>query len=143
MQGNTRSEMNVAMSKEWCRSGIWNHIRSVDIRNQVSMSKRIALLKKGRKLIKEDVYTLNARTTLDFEDKIEELFEETKLSSETAVLVIDGSAYYDIEDDCGNWLRILCEFGDLLIIPAGKLHRLTTTTENFVKMRRFFKADKN
>ncbi|VBB28539.1 unnamed protein product [Acanthocheilonema viteae] len=107
------------------------------------MSKRIALLKKGRKLTKEDVYTLNARITVDFEDKIEELFEETELSSEIAILIIEGSAYYDVEDNCGNWLRILCEYGDLLIIPAGKLYRFTTTTENFVKMRRFFKADKH
>ncbi|KAL3994382.1 ARD/ARD' family protein [Acanthocheilonema viteae] len=113
------------------------------VTHQVSMSKRIALLKKGRKLTKEDVYTLNARITVDFEDKIEELFEETELSSEIAILIIEGSAYYDVEDNCGNWLRILCEYGDLLIIPAGKLYRFTTTTENFVKMRRFFKADKH
>ncbi|EFO21143.2 hypothetical protein LOAG_07346 [Loa loa] len=115
----------------------------VDTTDQISMSKRIALLKKGRKLTKEDIYTLNARTTPDFEDKIEELFEEIELSNEIALLIMEGSAYYDVEDGCGNWLRILCEYGDLLIIPAGKLHRFTTTTENFVKMRRFFKADKH
>ncbi|VIO93117.1 Uncharacterized protein BM_BM17477 [Brugia malayi] len=114
----------------------------VDTEDQVSMSKRIALLKKGRKLTKEDVYTLNARSITDFDDKIEELYEETQLNNEMAVFVIEGSAYYDVEDECDNWLRILCEYGDLLIIPAGKLHRFTTTTENFVKMRRFFKADK-
>lgn len=115
---------------------------NVDTEDQVSMSKRIALLKKGRKLTKEDVYTLNARSITDFDDKIEELYEETQLNNEMAVFVIEGSAYYDVEDECDNWLRILCEYGDLLIIPAGKLHRFTTTTENFVKMRRFFKADK-
>ncbi|VDN91185.1 unnamed protein product [Brugia pahangi] len=60
---------------------------------------------------------------------IEELYEETQLNNEMAVFVIEGSAYYDVEDECDNWLRILCEYGDLLIIPAGKLHRFTTTTE--------------
>ncbi|CAG9532051.1 unnamed protein product [Cercopithifilaria johnstoni] len=114
---------------------------SVDTKDKISMSERIALLAKERNLTKQDIYTLNAQTTVDFEDKIEKLFEEAKLSSEIAVLIIEGSAYYDIEDNYGKWLRILCEFDDLLIIPAGKLHRFTTTTENFVKMRRFFKAD--
>uniref|UniRef100_A0A915Q2C0 Uncharacterized protein n=1 Tax=Setaria digitata TaxID=48799 RepID=A0A915Q2C0_9BILA len=98
------------------------------------MSKRIALLKMGRNLTKEDVYTLNGRTTADFEDKIEELFEETELSTETARLIIEGSAYYDVEDDSGNWLRILCEYGDLLIIPAGKLHRTSSKCADFSKM---------
>uniref|UniRef100_A0A0R3RKD5 Cupin domain-containing protein n=1 Tax=Elaeophora elaphi TaxID=1147741 RepID=A0A0R3RKD5_9BILA len=105
------------------------------------MSKRIALLKKGRKLTKEDVYTLSPKAIADFDDKIEELFEATEQSSEIALLIIDGSAYYDVEDNCNNWIRILCESGDLLIIPAGKAYRFTTTTENFVKIRRFFKAD--
>ncbi|VDK58125.1 unnamed protein product [Gongylonema pulchrum] len=59
--------------------------------------------------------------------QIEELFEESELSSETARFIIEGSAYYDIEDDSGKWLRILCEYGDLLILPAGRLHRFTTT----------------
>ena len=59
--------------------------------------------------------------------QIEELFEETELPTEQARMIIEGAAYYDIEDDNGQWLRILCEYGDLLILPAGKLHRFTTT----------------
>lgn len=64
---------------------------------------------------------------LGIHTQIEELFEESELSSESARFIIDGSAYYDIEDDSGKWLRILCEYGDLLILPAGRLHRFTTT----------------
>lgn len=39
------------------------------------MSKRIALLKMERNLTKEDTYTLDAETTVDFEDKVN-IFEE-------------------------------------------------------------------
>ncbi|VDM98301.1 unnamed protein product [Thelazia callipaeda] len=103
----------------------------IDTTNQVAMSKRIALLKLERNLTKEDTYTLDAENTIEFKDKIEELFEESELSDETARLIIEGSAYYDIEDGSGNWVRILCEYGDLLILPAGKHYRFTTTPEVF------------
>lgn len=113
----------------------------IDTMDQVAMSKRIALLKMERNLTKEDTYTLDAETTVDFDEKIEELFEESELPTEQARMIIEGDAYYDIEDNNGHWLRVLCEYGDLLIIPAGKLHRFTTTPKNFVRMRRFFKDD--
>lgn len=49
-------------------------------------------------------------------------------------MIIDGSAYYDIEDDSGAWLRVLCEYGDLIILPAGRLLRFTTTPKVFFKL---------
>lgn len=39
------------------------------------MSKRIALLKMERNLTKEDTYTLDAKTTVDFQDKVDILYE--------------------------------------------------------------------
>uniref|UniRef100_A0A915B4R7 ARD n=1 Tax=Parascaris univalens TaxID=6257 RepID=A0A915B4R7_PARUN len=113
----------------------------IDTMDQIGMSKRIALLKMERNLTKEDTYTLDAETTVDFEDKLEELFEESELDCEQARMILDGAAYYDIEDFTGRWVRILCEFGDLIVLPAGRLHRFTTTPKNFVKMRRFFKEE--
>ncbi|VDN60639.1 unnamed protein product [Dracunculus medinensis] len=113
----------------------------IDTLDQISMSKRIALLKMERNLTKEDTYTLDAQSTVDFVEKLEELFEETELACEQARLIIEGSAYYDIEDENGKWLRILCEFGDLIILPPGRPFRFTTTPKNFVKMRRFFKEE--
>lgn len=29
-------------------------------------------------------------------------------------MVIEGSAYYDVEATDGSWIRILCEYGDLM-----------------------------
>lgn len=49
-------------------------------------------------------------------------------------MIIDGSAYYDIEDGSGAWLRVLCEYGDLIILPAGRLLRFTTTPKVFFKL---------
>uniref|UniRef100_A0A914YZI7 ARD n=1 Tax=Panagrolaimus superbus TaxID=310955 RepID=A0A914YZI7_9BILA len=112
----------------------------LDLDDPLSASKRIAVLKLDRNLKKEDTYTLDAQSTLDFEEKLLELFEEIE-GDEQARLVTEGAAYYDVEGFDGSWVRILCEYGDLLIIPKGRPHRMTTTSKNFVKVRRFYKGD--
>ncbi|TMS33992.1 hypothetical protein L596_001665 [Steinernema carpocapsae] len=113
----------------------------LDTVDPVSLSKRIAILKMERSLNREDTYTLDGENTIDFAEKIAELFEESELEEDQARMILEGSAYYDVEDKDGKWVRILCEYGDFIIIPAGKCFRFTTTPKNFVKMRRFFKEE--
>ncbi|CAI4228272.1 unnamed protein product [Auanema sp. JU1783] len=115
----------------------------LDVSDQIGLSKRLTLLKKERSFKREDVFTLDAETTANFQDKIEELFEESCIAEDQARMIIDGCAYYDVEDKDGNWVRILCENGDLILIPAHTNFRFTTTPKNFVKMRRFFKDTEN
>jgi cupin superfamily acireductone dioxygenase involved in methionine salvage len=55
------------------------------------------------------------------------LFEETESKEDQARMILEGSAYYDVEGKDGEWIRILCELGDLLIIPQGRNFRMTTT----------------
>ncbi|KAK6056321.1 hypothetical protein COOONC_06174 [Cooperia oncophora] len=45
-----------------------------------------------------------------------------------------------IENLNGDWVRILCEFGDLILIPANT-SSIGRNTQNFVKMRRFYKEN--
>ncbi|VDK60088.1 unnamed protein product [Cylicostephanus goldi] len=51
-----------------------------------------------RKFNKEDVFTLDAETTANFRDKIDELFEESNYPNDQARMIIEGTAYYDVED---------------------------------------------
>ncbi|KAI6221604.1 1,2-dihydroxy-3-keto-5-methylthiopentene dioxygenase-like protein 3 [Aphelenchoides besseyi] len=111
----------------------------LDIDDPVALSKRIAVMKIERKFKREDTFTLDAASTIDFEDKVAELFEETEAQEDQARMIIEGAAYYDVESKDGEWIRILCEYGDLIIIPAGRSYRMTTTSKNFVKIRRYFK----
>ncbi|KAI6184749.1 1,2-dihydroxy-3-keto-5-methylthiopentene dioxygenase-like protein 3 [Aphelenchoides bicaudatus] len=111
----------------------------LDLDDPISLSKRIALMKMERKFKREDTLTLDAQSTIDFEEKIAELFEETEADEDQARMVLEGSAYYDVEGKDGEWIRILVEYGDLIIIPSGRSYRMTTTPKNFVKIRRFFK----
>uniref|UniRef100_A0A914HWC5 ARD n=1 Tax=Globodera rostochiensis TaxID=31243 RepID=A0A914HWC5_GLORO len=112
----------------------------LDLEDQVALSKRIAIMKLERNFTKEDTYTLDAQSTIDFKEKIAELFEETESDEDQARMILDGSAYYDVEAKDEVWIRIFCEYGDLIIIPKGTAYRMTTTPKNFVKVRRFFKS---
>ncbi|VDM59560.1 unnamed protein product [Angiostrongylus costaricensis] len=101
----------------------------LDTLDQVALSKRVKLLKMERNFNKEDIFTLDAETTANFRDKIDELFEESNHPEDQARMIIEGSAYYDVEDKNGDWVRILCEFGDLILIPANTSFRFTTTPQ--------------
>lgn len=46
---------------------------------------------------------------------------------DSVFLILDGSAYYDIEIDDDDWIRINVERGDLIIIPQGRNYRFTLT----------------
>jgi len=50
----------------------------LDIDDPIALSKRIALVKMERKFKREDTFTLDAQSTIDFEEKVAELFEETE-----------------------------------------------------------------
>ncbi|KAE9553092.1 hypothetical protein FO519_003681 [Halicephalobus sp. NKZ332] len=111
----------------------------VDLDDSLSSSKRIAILKLERNLKKEDTLTLDGQNpTIGFKEKLMELFEEAE-GEEQARLITEGACYYDVEAHNGDWVRILCEYGDCIVIPKNRPHRMSTTSKNFVKVRRFMK----
>lgn len=115
----------------------------MDLDDALSASKRIAILKLERNLKKEDTFTLDGQnSTIDFADKLAELFEETE-GEEQARLVTEGACYYDVEAHDGDWVRILCEYGDCIVIPKSRPNRMATTAKNFVKVRRFTKEEES
>ncbi|VDM67102.1 unnamed protein product [Strongylus vulgaris] len=70
----------------------------LDTLDPVALSKRLKVMKMERQFNKEDVFTLDAETTANFRDKIDELFEESNHPDDQARMIIEGSAYYDVED---------------------------------------------
>jgi 1,2-dihydroxy-3-keto-5-methylthiopentene dioxygenase len=54
------------------------------------------------------------------------------VDEDTARMVVEGAAYYDLEAYNGDWIRVFCEHGDLLVIPAGHCYRLTTNAKVFI-----------
>ncbi|KAF8376609.1 hypothetical protein PRIPAC_83038 [Pristionchus pacificus] len=124
-----------------CEALVWK-LNSAD---PIAMSTRIANIKYERYFVREDIVEIGDKITLNFHDKLAELYVETYLKEEIGRLVLDGEAYFDVKGhrkhQDNEWIRILAEPGDLISIPMEVATRFTTTPTNYVKMKRFFKKE--
>lgn len=59
--------------------------------------------------------------------QLEELYEPVVKDEDSVYLIMEGSAYYDVEKEEDDWIRINVEKGDLLVIPKGLPYRFTVT----------------
>lgn len=100
------------------------------------MKKRLARIRTERNQVTTDVLTIDDNV-MNLESKLEDMYEPVEKPEDQVFLMLDGSAYYDIESEDDVWIRICLERGDLIVIPKGKSHRYTTTPKNFAKIQRF------
>jgi hypothetical protein len=65
---------------------------------------------------------------IDGEDDVHvQFFDEHSHPESEIRYVAEGSCYFDLHTPQDDWVRILCEEGDLLVLPPGVSHRFTTT----------------
>jgi len=93
------------------------------------------------KFVFENELQIKEGLTPRLDEKIKEWYQPHTHALEESRLVLDGQAYYDIEDPSSEkWIRVLIEKGDLIIIPVGCMHRFTPDTKNFVQLRRYYQT---
>ncbi len=56
-------------------------------------------------------------------------------------LFLHGSGIFDLLADDGIWYRFLFEKGDMVVVPAGRVHRFEPTYEKTVRCVRIFQDD--
>uniref|UniRef100_A0A915AFV2 ARD n=1 Tax=Parascaris univalens TaxID=6257 RepID=A0A915AFV2_PARUN len=100
----------------------------VDIDDPNAVKKRLSKVKTERNISSSDMFQMSSSLT-DFEQKLEELYEPVVKNEDSVFLVMEGSAYYDVEKEEDDWIRINVEKGDLLVIPKSLPHRFTVTPE--------------
>lgn len=66
-------------------------------------------------------------------------FDRPHTHSEDEIrLFLEGEGIFDLRDDDGTWFRFILEKGDMIVVPAGRVHRFEPTFKKALKCVRIF-----
>jgi len=62
-------------------------------------------------------------------------------SEDEVRLFVEGSGIFDLRDDEGTWYRFVLSKGDMIIVPAGRVHRFEPTYSKSLQCVRIFQDE--
>ncbi|KAI3640220.1 hypothetical protein MIR68_001098 [Amoeboaphelidium protococcarum] len=90
---------------------------------------------------RDEIYVSKEKMGQLYEEKCRIFYEEHIHEDDEIRFVLEGRGYFDVRDKNDDWIRIMVEAGDLLILPAGIYHRFTLDLDDFIHVIRVFKEE--
>jgi len=85
---------------------------------------------------------VNSQKIPNLSEKLATFFEEHIHDDEEIRFFVDGSGFFDVRDGRSfkedRWIRMECNAGDLIILPAGIYHRFNVDEKAFFHVMRLF-----
>jgi 1,2-dihydroxy-3-keto-5-methylthiopentene dioxygenase len=95
-------------------------------------------IEKERDYGHRSIVNISRETMPNLDEMLDKFFQEHLHEFEEIRFILDGSGYFDVRDKNERWIRILCEKGDLIVLPAGIYHRFTLDDNKYTKAMRLF-----
>ncbi|HZS46961.1 MAG TPA: cupin domain-containing protein [Blastocatellia bacterium] len=99
--------------------------------------KEIETIKAERGYVAEDVVELTPNTP-DLDIICAKFDKEHIHTADEVRFVLDGSGIFDIRDLNDQWIRVVVEKGDLIIVPKDRNHRFMLTESKHIQCLRLF-----
>ncbi|KAI3639289.1 hypothetical protein MIR68_002819 [Amoeboaphelidium protococcarum] len=90
---------------------------------------------------RDEIYVSKEKMGQLYEEKCRVFYEEHIHEDDEIRFMLEGRGYFDVRDKNDDWIRIMVEAGDLLILPAGIYHRFTLDLDDFIHVIRVFKEE--
>jgi 1,2-dihydroxy-3-keto-5-methylthiopentene dioxygenase len=98
-------------------------------------------IRKEQKYTYSDVVTISKQHIQNFEEKLAIFFAEHIHLDDEIRFFLEGRGYFDVRDAQDEWIRLHCQTGDLIVLPAGIYHRFSLDDNQYAKVMRLFKGE--
>jgi 1,2-dihydroxy-3-keto-5-methylthiopentene dioxygenase len=95
-------------------------------------------LKADRGYIDEDIVELRSDTP-NLAAICGKFVDEHSHSEDEVRFVLQGEGIFDIRSPRDEWMRVVVEAGDLIVVPEGRHHRFLLTESQTIRCVRLFK----
>lgn len=116
--------------------GLITVMRGLPIEDEAALEKAIAEFKAAHGYEVHDIVAITPETPDEALDK----FDPPHTHSEDEIrLFLEGEGIFDLMTDDGRWFRVLLQAGDMIVVPAGRVHRFEPTFRKSLRCVRIFK----